>query len=105
KRILSSEYENGSEYKNDSEDKNDGAFNGMVTVKMRIPLLVPFAGPIIGKVMELYPDRDSAGGDYQNGALVTAGKKGTLTPTLFSRLELETRVYVTKPYICTWNQN
>lgn len=69
-------------------------FHTKTEVRLSVPLLVPFAGPVIGGAMRL----------YENGSFSPSGTP-TISGDVFSRIELREIVYMAKPYLCTWPGN
>ena len=71
-----------------------------VDVKMKVPLLIPFAGPVIGKLMTLWNNNAEfdINPDTPDGTLIQKFS-GEWT----SRICLHERAYIVKPFISTWS--
>ena len=80
--------------------ENNG-FHTRTEVAMYVPLMVPLAGPVIGKAMKLFDGGGFAPqGDSPDG-IVTKQIRGDLFP----RIRLNGTVWMAKPYLCTWSSN
>lgn len=77
-------------------------FHVMAEVKMKVPLLVPLAGPVIGRVMTIFAEW---WGHYGPAAKTPDGPMFRLTNDRFPRIELKEQVYMTRPFLITWNEN
>ena len=84
-------------------DEIEYPFHTLTTVTAWIPLLVPVAGPIIGKIMKLYNEG--------SGLSLSADSPGADDPVklisgdLFPRMKVTEKVYMAKPYLSTSNPN
>ena len=69
-------------------------------IQMRVPLLFPLAGPIIGRTMnDVFFADDPSNAQIDGVSIVQdAG-------SIFSRIRIRERVYMSKPYHCTWSRN
>ena len=71
-----------------------------VDVTMKVPLLIPFAGPVIGKLMSLWNEEGEfdINADTPDG-IVIQQFSGEWT----SRICLRERAYIVKPFVSTWS--
>ena len=80
---------------------DDNQFHTATTVTMKVPLLFPLAGPVIGGTMRLF-----SGGSFAPGAGTPDGITTTqIANDLFPRMILTETVHMAKPYRCTWSSN
>ncbi len=82
------------------------AWHREVKVEMKVPLLVPFAGQVIGQLATLWTNgnfdinpRTPDGPDPTTGRRVIQRFAGEWT----SRICLLERAYIVKPFVSTWN--
>lgn len=71
-----------------------------VDVRMKVPLLVPFAGQVIGKMMKLWNENNGfdVNADTPDGVYIQRfGDEWT------SRICLHEKAYIVKPFVSTWS--
>ena len=70
-----------------------------VEVEMKVPLLIPFAGPVIGKLMSLWNNGNfDISADTPDGTIIQK-----FANDWTSRICLRERMYIVKPFISTWS--
>ena len=76
------------------------AWHRQVDVTMKVPLLIPFAGQVIGKLMSLWNDNAEFDirADTPDGTVIQLFS-GEWT----SRICLRERAYIVKPFVSTWS--
>lgn len=95
-------------------NNNSGAYNNIlnvavstpqdwhrqVDVTMKVPLLIPLAGQVIGKLMKLWNDN----AEFDISADTPDGTVIQLFPGEWtSRICLRERAYIVKPFVSTWS--
>ena len=70
-----------------------------VEVEMKVPLLIPFAGPIIGKMMRLWNSDGNfdVKADTADGTIIQRFEQDWT-----SRICLQERMYIVKPFVSIW---
>jgi len=71
-----------------------------IRVTMKVPLLFPLAGPVIGQMMSLYSNGSfspQAAAPGNNAPVIT------LDNEVFSRIKLQETAYIVKPFVSTWS--
>ena len=76
------------------------AWHRQIDVKMKVPLLIPFAGPVIGKLMSLWNENAEfdISADTPDGTVIQK-----FTGDWTSRICLHERAYIVKPFVSTWS--